>query len=227
MPKHGFVRHHEGFKIIQDSEMEAKFVLESNAQLYAMYPFLFQFIIHYQLIQNTLHITYKVENRDTKILWFSVGGHPAFNCPISDEETYTDYVLEFENPENSKSYLLDKDSGLLTQKTKKVFANDCTIELQPHLFDEDALIFKDLRSRKLSLTHRQKGRLLSVEFKDFNYLGIWAKPSAPYVCIEPWLGLADSQNTNQYLETKEGILALQPQAEFQARFSIEIDLKHL
>jgi galactose mutarotase-like enzyme len=227
MPKHGCVRHNENFKIVQESKTEASFILKSNDKLFAMYPFDFQFTVHYKLKANTLEITYEVENKDSKTLFFSVGGHPAFNCPLDLNESYTDYILEFENTEDSPSYLLNLENGLLTEATKQVFTDKNKIQLHPQLFDEDALVFKQLNSRKLSLTHSQNGPVLSVAFEDFSQLGIWAKPGAPYVCIEPWLGFADVENTNQQLKTKEGILALASKTVFKASYSIEINSSRL
>ena len=227
MPKHGFVRHNEAFKIEKHSDTKASFNLETNDELHELYPFDFEFSITYELIDNVLHLHHSVKNRDSKPMYFSVGGHPAFNCPINTNEDYTDYVIEFEYPETSESHLLNMSSGLVTNDTKKVFSEGNKIQLKTDLFNEDALIFKDLKSRAVSLKHKEKGPLLKVEFDDFSYLGIWAKPNAPYVCIEPWLGIADAETTNQKLKDKEGMIKLLPNSTFNASYSIEIDKAHL
>lgn len=227
MPKHGFLRHNKDIKIKSQTENDITFILRSNESLYKMYPFLFEFEISYSLNDNLLIVNHNVKNLDNKTLYFSLGGHPAFNCPLHKDENYSDYHLEFNEIENSSSYLLNLDTGLVTNQTKPIFKNSNKIALYGELFNEDALIFKDLKSRKVDLVHNSKGRVLSVEFKDFPYLGIWAKPQAPYVCIEPWLGIADSEHTNQKLEEKEGIIALESNAGFNASYSIEIDKKHL
>lgn len=227
MPKHGFLRHNKDVKLKLQTENQITFVLRSNESLYKMYPFLFEFEISYGLSDNLLTVNHNVKNIDDKPLYFSLGGHPAFNCPLHEDENYRDYYLEFNEIENSPSHLLNLDTGLVTNQTKPIFKNNKKIALHGDLFNEDALIFKDLKSRKVDLKHKTKGRVLSVEFKDFPYLGIWAKPHAPYVCIEPWLGIADSEDTNQKLEEKEGIIALEAKAVFSASYSIEIDKKHL
>lgn len=227
MTKHGFVRKNDAFTIKHKTETSITFSLTSNNALYKMYPFLFQFEITYTLKNNTLTINYTIKNTDKKTLYFSVGGHPAFNCPINSNENYTDYFLEFENEESSKSYVLNMANGLVTNTKKPVFTEGNKIKLHEHLFNEDALIFKDLKSRKVALKHNTKGRVLSMNFNDFPYLGIWAKPNAPYVCIEPWLGIADTEDTNQKIEAKEGILSLNAGAIFNANYSIQIDQRHL
>ncbi|WP_299519014.1 aldose 1-epimerase family protein [Winogradskyella sp.] len=227
MPKHGFVRYNEDFEIVMHSESKITFKLSSNDQLKTIYPFDFEFLLTYELVDNVLHLHHSITNTDHKTIYFSLGGHPAFNCPLYNGEAYTDYILDFEKPENSASHILDMPTGLVTKKTKSVFKDGHKIQLKPDLFDEDALIFKDLQSRKVTLKHKQKGSILSVKFDGFPYLGIWAKPKAPYVCIEPWLGIADAESTNQQFVDKEGIIALQPKADFKATYSIEIDKAHL
>lgn len=227
MPKHGFARHNENFKIKAQTDNSITFSLVADDTSMAIYPFLFEFRISYLLTENKLSINHTVINLDTKALYFSLGGHPAFNCPLNENEDYTDYFLAFEKHEQSVSYLLNMANGLLTQKTKSVFSDGNRIYLKPDLFNEDALIFKDLKSKSVSLTHKTRGTLLTVDFKDFKQLGIWAKPNASYVCIEPWLGIADNETTDQNIETKEGILKLEAGASFEASYSIEIEQGHL
>ncbi|WP_178985499.1 aldose 1-epimerase family protein [Winogradskyella helgolandensis] len=227
MPKHGFVRHNDNFTIKKQSDSSITFSLVSNEKLYSCYPFLFEFEITYTLSKNKLMVTHTITNLDDKTLYFSLGGHPAFNCPLPKDENYTDYYLEFEKEEDSQSYLLNMANGLLTHDTKPAFSEGNKIHLRPDLFNEDALVFKDLKSRIVSLKHNTKGNVLTVNFKDFKHLGIWAKPNAPYVCIEPWLGFADHETTDQKIETKEGILSLASDSVFNASYSIEIDQKHL
>jgi len=223
MTKHGFVRHNDKLTIKSQSETEITFLLISNPELYEMYPFLFQFEITYTLKNNVLTVKHTIKNIDDKTLYFSVGGHPAFACPLFKDEDYTDYCLEFENIEDSETYLLNMENGLITDKTKPIITNGRTINLHGELFNKDALIFKDLTSNKITLKHKTKGAVVSLKFEDFPYLGIWAKPNTPYVCIEPWHGFADIDTTNQRIEDKEGIIALKANSDFTASYSIEID----
>ena len=227
MPKHGFVRHNEDFVVKHQSENSITFLLSSSSKLYTLFPFQFEFEITYTLNQNTLEVMHVVKNLDARTMYFSLGGHPAFNCNLYPDDVYTDYVLEFNSEEQSESYVLNMSNGLVTSKTKPVFKDGNRIYLRPDLFNDDALIFKDLKSRKVTLKHKLKGDLLSVKFEDFPYLGIWAKPNATYVCIEPWLGIADSETTNQNIEEKEGIIRLESNTTFEARYCITIEKSHL
>ncbi|MAB49822.1 MAG: aldose epimerase [Flavobacteriaceae bacterium] len=223
MPKHGFARHNKDFEVISNSNFEVTFQLKSNNELRAIYPFEFEFLMTYELKDNELLIHHTIKNTDSKTMYFSLGGHPAFACPLFKDESYTDYFLEFEKQETSRSYLLNMATGLVSDKTKPVFDSPNTINLHGDLFNEDALIFKDLKSRQVALKHNQKGEILNVKFEGFPFLGIWAKPNAPYVCIEPWIGIADSESTNQQIKDKEGIVTLEPKKSFKATYSITLN----
>src|SRR5690606_2804744 len=104
-----------------------------------------------------------------------------------------------------------------------IFNNTNELLLTHDLFNDDALIFKDLTSKKVTLNSKIHGDILSVSYPEFEYLGIWAKPNGNYVCIEPWLGIADHENTNQEFTTKEGILSLETGETFDAGYGIEVD----
>ena len=227
MPKHGFVRHNENIKLVNQSKNSLTFSLIYNEDLLKQFPFKFEFLITYTLDNNTLHINHTVKNLDNQAIYFSIGGHPAFKCPVYNNENYTDYSLVFESEETAETYLLNMDNGLVSNQTKLVFNTKNSINLKPDLFNKDALIFKNLQSRKVALVSKTHGEILNVTYKDFNYLGIWAKPNAPYVCIEPWLGIADAENTSQKLTEKEGIIKLPKSETFNASYSIQIHEHHL
>lgn len=223
LPKHGFIRHNDAITLNEQTENSLTFKLTSNKVLQKIYPFKFEFYITYILIENCIEVKHTVKNCDDKSIYFSIGGHPAFKCPVFNNENYDDYVLEFEQAENSKTHLINMKNGLISSKTKPMIVNTNTLPLTHDLFNEDALIFKDLKSRKVTLKSALNGEILSVSYQDFNYLGIWAKPNGDYVCIEPWLGIADSENTNQEFTTKEGIISLKPNKTFEAAYQIEIN----
>ncbi|WP_435133280.1 aldose 1-epimerase family protein [Formosa sp. A9] len=227
IPKHGFVRRNSDITLEKQSDDELVFNLKYNTELLKIYPYKFDFKIAFKLQDNTLTVSHYIENLDNKTMYFSVGGHPAFKCPVFKDEAYTDYYLEFEHEETAESYVLNMEKGLITDQTFSIISNQNTIPLRYDLFNNDALIFKALSSRKVSLKSKNHGNILAVRYPDFPYLGIWAKPNANYVCIEPWLGIADHENHNLDFTQKEGIQQLAPSKVFQASYSIEIDPKHL
>ena len=227
LSRHGFARHSDDFVLSDKSNTHLKFTLKYSEATLPVYPFKFEFSVTYELIENTLKITYTIKNVDDKTIYFSVGGHPAFKCPVYADENYDDYSLQFELPETSPTHLLNLETGLFTSQTEPVFKTPNAIPLNYHLFDKDALVFKDLKSNKVTLQSKKHGEILNFTFDDFPFLGIWAKPNANFVCIEPWQGLADSEDSNHILKDKEGIVALGKNNTYNASYSIEILETHL
>ena len=223
LPKHGFIRNNNAVTCIEKTSNSLTFGLRYSDDLLNIYPFKFDFTLSYVLKDNVIELIHTIKNLDDKIMYFSLGGHPAFKCPVYKDENYDDYTLEFEHKENSKTHLINMENGLISPKTKTIFNDTNILPLKHELFNDDALIFKDLKSKKATLKSKTHGNILSVTYNDFPYLGIWAKPNGNYVCIEPWLGIADNENTNQNIKEKEGILTLEAGKTFKASYSIEID----
>jgi galactose mutarotase-like enzyme len=222
LPKHGLIRNSDAITLSQHTENSLTFAFNYNDALLKQYPFKFEFELCFTLTDNKIEVAHRIKNVDRKTLYFSVGGHPAFKCPVFEDEDYKDYSLEFETVENAVTHLLNPDTGLVSQNTKPVLQHSKTLPLTHSLFNDDALIFKDLHSKKISLNSKNRGTILTVDYPDFDYLGIWAKPNGNFVCIEPWLGIADAESTNQLLKEKEGIIQLEAGKTFAASYVIEI-----
>jgi galactose mutarotase-like enzyme len=221
MPKHGIVRNSSKPTLKSRTANSLLFSLIWDEESLKHYPFKFELEIEFILNEKTLAVSHKITNHGHETMLYSIGGHPAFNCPLLDGEEYEDYLLEFSQAETDSTWEVE-DTGLIGLNQKLVLDNTNTLPLHKHLFDDDALIFKHLKSREVKLKHKTKGTVLSVQFDDFDYLGIWAKPGAHFVCIEPWLGIGDSTNSNQKFEEKEGILRLEPHQNDVKTYSITI-----
>jgi len=220
LPRHGFNRTSE-LLLIQSDEQSAWFSLPYCEKTLAKYPYKFDFQIHYDLIDDALRITYKVINLDRKTIYFSVGGHPAFNVPFTKGEKYEDYYLEFEVDEKLETHQLSAD-GFFNGQTLPVPTQKGKLFLTRDLFNQDALVFKNLKSRVVTIKSTQHDKTLTVEFPHFNYLGIWAKPGADFVCIEPWLGCADTEGKHVDITQKEAIQKLHMGHVFEAAFFISM-----
>ncbi|PKK35897.1 aldose epimerase [Siphonobacter sp. SORGH_AS_0500] len=220
LSRHGFARDME-FELEAEGESDLTFLLKSNAETMAVYPFEFRLRVIYTLRQNELSVQYKVTNHDSKDLFFSVGGHPAFRVPFTDETQYTDYYLEFNETEDFHRWPL-AEGGLIDVTPEPVVENSNRIALSHELFAEDALVFKHLKSTSVTLKSDQVPYQLKFDFEDFPYLGIWAAPKAPFVCIEPWCGIADSVTHDQNLETKEGINRLAAGEVFERTWKVTL-----
>ena len=221
MPRHGFIRHNENLEVKNQTETSITFSIKSNEELRKIYPFEFEFELSFTLKDKSVEVNHMVKNLDTKSIYFQIGGHPAFNAPLFEGETYEDYYLEFDQDLTLKTYLLG-ESGLVSDNTKTIIENSDKIQLTKDLFNNDALIFKDITSKNVSLKSKNHGSILSVSYDDFKNLGVWAKPGAPYVCIEPWLGIADVEGTDQNFKTKEGIIELETSKDYSATYTITL-----
>lgn len=221
MKRHGFARNKE-FKLVTQEEDKLVFELEHDEETLLQYPFEFRLLVAYKLENSRLSVTYQVLNLDDKALYFSVGGHPGFNVPFYPGEHYNDYFIEFEQEESLRRHLLT-DKGLQSGETEQVQETARVLPLKHSYFDKDALVFKHLHSEKLLLGSRTNQRRIEMTFPGFPYLGVWAKPGdSPYVCIEPWCGIAGRADETGELVEKEGINKLSPMHVFERTFTIEI-----
>lgn len=227
LPKHGFIRNNNEIKLTAQNHNSLTFALKHTTDTLKIYPFKFEFRITFTLTDNTITVTHHIDNLGHTPMYFSLGGHPAFKCPVFKNENYEDYYLDFEYPETSATHLIDMTNGMISETVKPLLDNTKTLHLTHNLFKDDALIFKDLKSKNIALKSKQNGIILSINYQDFKYLGIWAKPNGNYVCIEPWLGIADNVNTNQDFKHKEGIIKLAQGKTFKAAYTIKIDNTHL
>ena len=214
LPRHGFARNLE-FQIVNQTESSVVFVLESNSETLKNYPFEFELRLEYELDENELKMKYFVENKLKATMPFSIGAHPAFVI----ENSFSDYSLKFNQTEEFISYELDNEQ--FSNSFRKINSENGQINLNYSLFEKDALVFKHLKSNELILLNKNKP-VLSVQFEGFPYLGIWTKPNAPFLCIEPWCGLADNVNHNGNIFEKEGINLLHPQEIFSRRIKITL-----
>jgi galactose mutarotase-like enzyme len=220
MGRHGFARQSE-FILLESNEANAIYSLPSSEKTLAIYPYKFDFQVLYNLIDNALRITYKLINLDKKTIYFSTGGHPAFNVPFYKGEKYEDYYLEFETEEKLTTHLLSPD-GFFTGETHPVPTPGNKLYLKKDLFDHDALVFKNLKSREVCIKSDKHDKSISVEFPHFNYLGIWAKGGGDFVCIEPWLGCADTVGRHVDISQKEDIQSLKVGHVFEAAVFISM-----
>jgi len=216
LSRHGFARDME-FTLIYQNKNSASLELRSSDITLHHYPFPFILRVHYSLEGNQLTNQYEVINTGNDQLLFSLGGHPAFNVPLERGLNYDDYYLEFSEPETLPRWNLE---GNLIAKEKPFLIDEAIIPLSHKLFESDAIVLKQPKSDKISLRSHKSEHGLTMTIQGFPYLGIWAAPGAPFVCIEPWCGLADSVDHNQELEQKEGIMFLGAGEQWEKSWSL-------
>jgi galactose mutarotase-like enzyme len=219
LPIHGFARHAE-FALVDQHQHGATFHLKETPDTLACYPFRFGLRITFTLAAHCLHVAMEVDNPNDQVLPFSLGAHPGFRLPPTARGV-RDWALSFSDREQGECYRLDGPL-LSASAVAAPFQDDHRIALSPELFAQDALIFKHIRSRHIRLVHRSGRVRLSVAIGDAPHLGLWAKPGAPYVCIEPWHGHDDDASASGALLGKQGIVLLPAGATFRTAYTISV-----
>ena len=222
LPKHGFVKDNTAIEVLEKTATKIIFTLQSSPETLSQYPFDFVLQLTFELKKHKIVISYEVFNpNSTESMLFSIGGHPAFNCNLTDKTYgFETCYFEFEKPENFLTRTVNAQ-GLIAAPTKCIAKDSKILRLTKNIFDKDALIFENLRSQKVTLHNTKQGRLLRFDFTNFPYLAFWSQPGAPFVCIEPWYGIGDNYDSNGDFETKEGIQKLKPNKKFTAFYTIE------
>lgn len=219
MPRHGFARD-KIFQASQTSATSVTFMLNDDESSFAVYPFRFVFTLQYRLEATTLFCIYHVKNSDSKMMYFSVGGHPAFNVPLQSDLHYSDYTLTFNDDTVLKKYLLH--NGLTGDDTETIVLDNNKLQLHPSLFYADAIVLKHLRSNQIELATEKDEHGLRFSFNNFSYFGIWAARDASFICLEPWCGIADNLHHDHQLIHKEGINKLAAGESWQRTWNVKV-----
>lgn len=197
--RHGLARHRD-FQCIAEGENELVFLQKSSDETKKSYPYDYELYITFTVNQNALTVTHTVKNPNEKTMYFSLGAHPAFNCALGD-------TLVFEKKETLQSERIDSDS-VITGEKDWILENSDTLTLTAHLFDKDALIFENVQSDFVTLHCKAAKTKMRFTFSGAPFLAVWAKPAAPFVCIEPWYGINDSYEKKNDFSEKRGIVSL-------------------
>lgn len=221
MSQHGFARDME-FELLRQTEDALFFVLRASDETKAKYPFDFELELGYKLNENNLVVSWKVTNRDSKEMYFGIGGHPAFLCPPAGKGVQTDYRLSFDANEKITAAIIGS-GGTLSARTKEYVLNDGMMDITPDLFDEDALIVENNQAHKISICDKGGQPYLTVSF-DAPLFGLWspAKKNAPFICIEPWYGRCDREHFAGELAEREYGNKLSSSEEFYAEYVITV-----
>lgn len=200
MAKHGIVRK-KPFTLKESTEDSLTFVQTEDEESLKSYPYEFDLKVTFKLTEKGLKVSHTVTNNSNELMYYSFGAHPAFNCEIGD-------YLEFSEDSTLVTERIDHESILIDEKFPVEMENG-KIQLTETLFDNDALILSDFNSKNVKIKSNKHNRVISFNF-DSPFLGIWAKPNAPYVCIEPWWGVNDDYHKKSDFSQKRGIMSLEP-----------------
>ena len=221
-PAHGFARDMD-FLLVETSSDQAVFLLTNSEQTETYFPFAFGLKITYTLTDTGIRVTWEVENRDSRIMYFSIGAHPGFAL-LPDTKLH-EYKLEFDSMCKIETRRV---KGRYLTKEKEVLADTCNVfPLSPYTMEKDAIILEDTGISKITLSSSANNYCLQIEFPDFPVVAVWTEPSAvhkaQFICLEPWCGINDlCGDEKKDISEKERVTALPPADVFKRSYTIAI-----
>lgn len=221
MGQHGFARDKK-FELLEQTAEKATFILKSDEETKKIYPFDFVLTVSYEVWGEGLRVRFEVQNPSSGELIFALGGHPAFNIPLEKDLAFDDYFIAF-SPQKSRIKIpLEGPFANLDQKT--LGQTNTNIQLSHDLFKDDALIYETRGLNSYTVGSEDSKHSVTVTYNNIPYVGFWSPmpKEAPFVCIEPWWGFADTVDSNGKLEDKAGMQRLPANETFKTEFSITI-----
>lgn len=222
MSQHGFARDME-FKLLRQADNRIVFSLKSDDTTRELYPFEFELQIGYWLEDNKVVTRYDVINKDKKKIYFSIGGHPAYMCPLDGDGAQTDYkfLLDAKSPVVTSAVI--GGQGTLSARRKELQLKDGYLDITDSIFDDDALIIENNQAHSVALCKKDGKPYIKVSF-DAPLFGLWSPPrkNAPFVCIEPWEGRCDREGFDGDISKREWGHSLFPSGKFHMWYAAEI-----
>ena len=209
------------FRLIERSAHSLTLALRADVHTRECYPFDFELRVSFCLRSDGLAVDYRVRNRGLERMAFSLGSQPGLALPLQDGETLEDWSVVFDSAEAPEVYHLEQ-ALLATLPRPFEFSPRQSVRLGPHRFDADALVFKNINSRRLDLMHRRRGRRLALHTGGAPHLGLWSRPGAGFVCIAPWYGVDDDAQTPLELLAKPAAILLPAGRAFIAGYRLEL-----
>ncbi|MEJ0099560.1 MAG: aldose 1-epimerase family protein [Pseudomonadota bacterium] len=206
--RHGFARDRRFITVRHDAH-EALLRLTDDAESRKVYPFAFELDVLFRAAGQLTTVA-SVRNTGTVPLPASLGFHPAFRWPLPGGTARDAHYLEFETDEPAPVRRLDAQ-GLLTSERHATPVRGRRLLLEDALFIDDVIIFDQLASRSVTYG-ADRGSRIKVSFPDATHLGLWTRPGAGFICIEPWRGVADPQGFDAQFDQKPGVFVVQPGA---------------
>ena len=202
---HGFANDME-FEVVEADEKHLLFQLAATELNRKSFPYEFRLQVAFILEKDIVKQKFRVINDDDKDVYFSLGAHPGFYCPIALDECGEDYSLEFDSPQEIHILELEEGTRLLTGKRIPYLCGEQEIPLHDHYFDDGTKLLDGVNASFITLQSKKSGRFVELGIQDFPYMCLWGVGSRMSIlCIEPWCGTSDLADTDHVWETKLGI----------------------
>lgn len=212
LPQHGFLRRQNSELIIEEKN-RLVFLFESTEETLKVYPYKHAVEVSYTLIGNRVEVSWKVINKDSKKMYYSIGAHPGFAIDKSH-----DYVVEYEVDGPTQQIILG--DGYIKEL---VDIDVKPLEINEDTFKNDAVMYTGIES--VSLVDKTTGYRIRCDFKGFEYIAIWSTlktgSMAPFVCLEPWRGILDDFGGYDDISQKRGIQSIDPGQEDVNTYGLE------
>ena len=219
LPRHGFARG-KLFDVVDTTPDSAVFRLKADEASLQIYPFRFELDVHFALVGPTLSVTTYVRNAGDEDMPAGFGYHPGFRWPLPFGRPRSSHFIEFANDEPDSVRRLDSD-GLLSPEHHRIPIVQRRLALEDSLFQDDVIIFDEIRSRSVTYG-ADDGPRIRVSYPDAPYLGLWMKPQANFICIEPWHGVADPAGFSGDFKSKAGVFMVAPGAALPIKMEIAL-----
>lgn len=221
MKSHGFGRDSE-FELVSVDNHKVTHQLQSNEDTKKIYPFDFILQITHTLEEEGVTVSWKVRNTADDVMYFTIGAHPAFFVPAKANTQQKDYRITFDGQEQLEYIQINEEGTAVYQEVKTLYLENGKLTIGEHLFDNGVLIFENKQVEKIGLEFPDGTPYVAIACKDFPYLGIWTKPGAGFICLEPWYGRCDNEDFTGELSDKTGVRKLEAGQCFQADYQIII-----
>lgn len=225
LEKHGFARRNP-FVVREQGDNKTALTLCANDKTRPLYPFAFKLRMAFALSGPILQMTAEISNRGDVPMPFSFGYHPAFAWPLpfgpdGADSAKADHQIEFAADEPAPIRRIMPETGLVLPEPFPTPVTSNSFAPAHDMFDADAMIWDNLQSRSLLWGVPGQQRL-KIDFPDTPWLGIWQKPGARYLCIEPWAGMADPIDFTGDFSEKPGVMTLEPEEMRSFRLNVTL-----
>lgn len=219
IPQHGFARD-QTFELLEQSKTRVLLQLRDNPDTRAIFPRTFILQVVYGLSANHLSIAYQVKNPGKKSLPFILGSHPGFNCPLEPSLSFSDYYLQFDQPENATR--IKFRGGVISEELPNYTQGKTRMVLYPDGL-KGAIFLKELQSKTVTLKSDRSPREVRVQINNFPLVGFWTKnPQAGFFCIEPWQNPLASPGFHGEFSERPGVINLPPGQSWSSDLAISI-----
>ena len=226
MQMHGFAQYCD-FAVIEKSRDAVLLEIQNTPETLSQFPYAFRFQVLYQLEGRTLKTEYRVTNKNNDDMFFSVGGHPRFSCPIqggADDLRFEDYSLEFDQPHPVESVVKSFGPNEIIERLTS--ADGKTLRLDYALFEKGAFCYSRTTNRTVTLNCKKNNRSLTMKSEGNAFLTVWNAPGESFIALEPWYGSITSLPVNPEIDgdwkARRGTLRLSPDKTYTAVFYITI-----